>query len=991
MDRQRGSARKPGKLREEVSAGDAQAPTPQQSRRARRQPPDTLERELAEARAHQQATSEVLQIISRSPRDAQPVLDAIVDSAARLSGSSFANMQLFDGTNLYPAASSNFSKQARSYASEHGGPPGRWHLIGRAVLDRATVHVKDVLADPEYSPEYARSGGWRAALAVPMMRDGKPIGALAIGKGEAEFYSDSQVRLISTFADQAVIAIENARLFEEVQRRNRELSEALEQQKATSEILGVISNAPRDAQPVFEAIARSALKLCDAIFANVFLCREGLLHYVTSGSEDPRHQALMNTIYPMAPDRTQVSGRVVLSGKIVKLESAQDDPEYNQRVPNVLGWRRILGVPMLRGGETIGVLVVGWAKSEPIPDSLVHLLQSFAGQAVIAIENARLFNEVEARNRDLQDALQRQTATAEVLKVISRSAFELQPVLNVLVKSAVDLCDAYDAVIFLREGDLLHTGAHHGPIPVDFPAFAVKRTWVTGRAVVERKPVHVEDLLQAKDEFPDGQDMARRMGHRTILGMPLLRGEDAIGALVIRRREVRPFTARQIELLATFADQAVIAIENVRLFDEVQARTADLEEALDFQKGTAEVLEVIGRSASSLQPVLDAIIETTATLCHADMAVMRLVRDGELHFAAGSSRNDPALTSHTQRYPIALGDQSSIAGRVARSGATVHVHDVTADPDYHYLSGVPQSNVRTALGVPLVQAGVVVGVLALLKSKVEPFSARQIELVETFADQAVIALSNVQLFEKLETRTVELARSLEDLKSAQDRLIQTEKLASLGQLTAGIAHELKNPLNFVNNFSSISAELVEEMSGLLGGLAMDEASRAEFDELASLLRENLAKVIRHGKRADSIIRNMLLHSREGSGEHAPVDINSVVEESLNLAYHGARAETPGFNITLERELDPEAGAVDLYLQEITRVLLNIISNGFYATAKRKSAQGDGYEPVLRAGTRNLGDAVEIVIRDNGTGIPEEVRQQIFNPFFTTKPAGEGTG
>jgi len=265
-------------------------------------------------------------------------------------------------------------------------------------------------------------------------------------------------------------------------------------------------------------------------------------------------------------------------------------------------------------------------------------------------------------------------------------------------------------------------------------------------------------------------------------------------------------------------------------------------------------------------------------------------------------------------------------------------------------------------------------------------------LVTTFADQAVIAIENVRLFESVETRTRELAKSLEDLRTAQDRLVQTEKLASLGQLTAGIAHEIKNPLNFVNNFSSVSVELIDELRETLGNAPLDNETRTGIDEIADMLQSNLDRVVQHGKRADSIVKNMLLHSREGSGEHRPVDINAIVEESLNLAYHGARAEKQGFNITLERSFDPTAGEVDLYPQEVTRVLLNLISNGFYAAIKRKGQAGnEGFEPVLAAVTKNLGDRVEIRIRDNGTGIPPDVKARMFDPFFTTKPAGEGTG
>jgi signal transduction histidine kinase len=286
---------------------------------------------------------------------------------------------------------------------------------------------------------------------------------------------------------------------------------------------------------------------------------------------------------------------------------------------------------------------------------------------------------------------------------------------------------------------------------------------------------------------------------------------------------------------------------------------------------------------------------------------------------------------------------------------------------------------------PLVRGEDVVGMLVVRRRTPGAFPQNTVELIKTFAAQSAVAIENARLFQNVET-------SLEDLRTTQDRLVQTQKLASLGQLTAGIAHEIKNPLNFVNNFSGVSAELIDELRDTLDRVKADEKTRVEITELTNTLRDNLDKIVQHGKRADAIVKNMLLHSREGSGEHRPVDVNALVEEAVNLAYHGARAEKQGFNITLERFLDPTAGQVDCFPQEITRVLLNLISNGFYAATKRKAqANNRGYEPTLTAATKNLSDRVEIRIRDNGTGIPPEVREKLFNPFFTTKPAGEGTG
>src|SRR5262249_25814168 len=350
-----------------------------------------------------------------------------------------------------------------------------------------------------------------------------------------------------------------------------------------------------------------------------------------------------------------------------------------------------------------------------------------------------------------------------------------------------------------------------------------------------------------------------------------------------------------------------------------------------------------------------------------------------------------AFMDYVKDIPVEL-KRDTGTGRALLDSKVVHIPDVLSDPEYTWSRAQQLGGFRTLLGVPMLREGKPIGVLTLTRNEVRPFTDKQIELLTTFADQAAIAIENVRLFESVEARTRELAKSLEDLRTTQDRLVQTQKLASLGQLTAGIAHEIKNPLNFVNNFSGVSAELIDELQESLKGLTIDQKARAEINELTETLRGNLDKVVQHGKRADAIVKNMLLHSREGSGEHRVVDINAIVEESLNLAWHGARAEKQGFNITLERSFDPTTGEADVFPQDITRALLNLISNGFYAATQRRGETNEGeYVPTLAASTKNLGDRVQISIRDNGTGISAEVKEKMFNPFFTTKPAGEGTG
>jgi two-component system NtrC family sensor kinase len=513
---------------------------------------------------------------------------------------------------------------------------------------------------------------------------------------------------------------------------------------------------------------------------------------------------------------------------------------------------------------------------------------------------------------------------------------------------------------------------------------------VTGCAFIDRASVHVHDL-STSEEFPEGRDMALRDGHRTTLAVPLLRENEAIGAITIRRKEVKPFTAKQIELVKTFADQAVIAIENVRLFDEVQARTRELAQSVRELRALGEVSQAVN-STLDLETVLTTIVSRAVQLSRTDAGAIYVFDEGRKEFRlhATYGMSETMIAAISDQY-MGLDGGNNIATATTQR-KPVQVLDTRDEPTSAVNEIVLREGYRSLLIIPLLRPDHIVGALVVRRKTPGELPQSTIDLLQTFADQSVVAIQNARLYENVEARTRELAQSLEELRTTQDRLVQTQKLASLGQLTAGIAHEIKNPLNFVNNFSGVSVEMIDELQDAFRGVPVNDKLRTEMTELIDTLRGNLDKIVQHGKRADAIVKNMLQHSREGSGDHRVVDINAIVEESLNLAYHGARAEKQGFHITLERSLDPAAGEVDLFPQDITRALLNVISNGFYAATKRK-AQADGrdYEPILTAATKNLGDRVEIRIRDNGTGIPPEVKEQMFNPFFTTKPAGEGTG
>src|SRR5579862_3103982 len=487
--------------------------------------------------------------------------------------------------------------------------------------------------------------------------------------------------------------------------------------------------------------------------------------------------------------------------------------------------------------------------------------------------------------------------------------------------------------------------------------------------------------------FIAGTFLARRM----VVPIQALRaGAARIGSGDLTQR-IDIKTGDEVEALANqFNDMAGRLQESYAdLEKKVEDRTADLTEALQQQTATSEVLRVISTSPGDLAPVFNVMLANATRICNANFGTIYRYDGKQFHTQASLGEPAELVEFRRQRGPF-VPPPGQPLDRMLRTKTVVRSSDDTTEP---VTSPAAQlGGARSHIAVPMFKDNELVGAITIYRREVRPFTDKQIDLVKNFAAQAVIAIENTRLLHELRQRTDDLTQSLEELRTAQDRLVQTEKLASLGQLTAGIAHEIKNPLNFVNNFSSLSVELIGELQEELAKVKVDDSAREEITDLAETLKANLSKIAQHGKRADSIVKNMLLHSREGSGEHRPVDVNALVEESLNLAYHGARAEKQGFNITLERAFDPAAGEVDLYPQEVTRVLLNLISNGFYAATKRKAqADGENFEPTLAAATKNLGDRVEIRIRDNGTGIPPEVKEKMFNPFFTTKLAGDVTG
>ncbi len=942
--------------------------------------------ELRESLQQQTATADVLKVISSSPGELEPVFKAILANATDICGAKFGTLYLRKDDAYYARAFHNAPPAFIDARKDKALHPGPETTVGRAARTKQVEQVLDATNREAYrkgDPFVLAGtdlGGYRTIMSVPMLKDDELIGAITIYRQEVLAFNDKQIELVKNFAAQAVIAIENARLLNELRQRTDDLTDSLEQQTATSEILKVISNSPTDTQPAFDAIVRSGLNLFPDAVVTISLPDRDLIKLGAIGGADKAGVEALRGRFPMPLSHQFITGTSILDRREIDLADAQEPPkELTVGAQNLLagGYRAMTVMPMVRGDETIGSLNVVRRHPGALSEKQRELLRTFANQAVIAIENTRLFNE-------LRESLQQQTATADVLKVISSSQGDLTSVFKSILVNATNICEASFANLALLEHDELRLRAMYGAPAAFAEAVAInsvipQQTPVM-RVIDTRQVIHIADI-QAEEAYRRTR-LANLAGARTTLGVPMLKDGQIIGSILIYRQEVREFNDKQIELVKNFAAQAVIAIENARLL-------AELRESLQQQTATSDVLKVISRSTFDLQTVLQTLVESAATLCDADRTIITRQKDGVFYRAEahGFSRE---FMDYVRNVPIAP-ERGSAFGRALLEKHAVHIPDVKADPEYTSAEMQKLGDYRTVLAVPMLREGVATGVLSLTRSEVRPFTDRQIELASTFADQAAIAIENVRLFEEVQGRTRELAASLEDLRNTQDRLVQTQKLASLGQLTAGIAHEIKNPLNFVNNFSTVSSELVDELQDTLKGLAVDDKMRKQIEELTAMLRGNLDRVVQHGKRADSIVKNMLLHSREGSGEHRIVDINSLVEESLNLAYHGKRAETQGFNVTLERSLDPAAGEADVFPQDITRVLLNLISNGFYAATRRKAQAGGGFEPVLAAATRSLGDRVEIRIRDNGTGIPPEVREKMFNPFFTTKPAGEGTG
>jgi GAF domain-containing protein len=720
-------------------------------------------RDLTESLERETATGEILRVISSSPTDIQPVLAAILDSGRRLCDAEFGAIFRFEDGAFLNAASTTVTSEFGAWLQKNPIRPGPGTPLRRVGIERCPVQVADILSDPDFAPpDMYRREGMRTALAVPMLKDGALLGALTFHRRVVKPFTEQQIALLQTFAAQAVIAIENVRLFTELQASNRELTRSLDQQTATAEILRVISSSPTDIQPVFDAMVESAVRLCEARLGALFRLDRDLVHLAAHHNFSGTQLALLGARYPMTPDRGHISGRTILGAAAVQIPDIFADEKYRSAEAKEAGFRSLLGVPILRSGQAIGAIVIYRTEPGQFADKHIELLKTFADQAVIAIENVRLFEELEARNRDITEALEQQTATAEVLRVISTSPTNLQRVLDTVVTSAARFCGAYEAAMFRLDGDALRLAAHHGPISVAADrAVPVVPGTVPGRCVLKRQAVHVADVLAQAEEFPESSAIARDLGFRTMLSVPLLREGAAIGTIGLRRSEVNPFTDKQIKLLQTFADQAVIAIENARLFTELEARNRDLTEALEQQTATSEVLRVISQSQTDVQPVFDTIVRSAARLCDAVQGNLQRFDGERMHLVATHNFTPEALELISREYPMRL-DNSRAASRAILTQAVVNIADAFEDAEYR--SDVARlTGTQSILSVPMLREGKSIGTITVARAAPGLFSENQVDLLKTFADQAVIAIENVRLFKELQTRTQELTQSVEQL------------------------------------------------------------------------------------------------------------------------------------------------------------------------------------------------------------------------------------
>src|SRR5262245_24604465 len=911
--------------------------------------------ELRDSLQHQTATADMLNVISRSTFDLQAVLDTPVQSAAGLCAAECAFIFRLEEGAYHLAANHGFSDEYRAYIKSNPIPPGRGTLVGRTAVTANTVHMPDCLADPEYKWfESQQIGKFRTMLGVPLLREGSPIGVLALTRSQVEPFSEREIGLVTTFADQAVIAIENVRLFDEVQARTHELSEALEQQTATSEVLQVISTSPGELEPVFQAILEKATRICEAKIGILFRYQSGAYTAVATLGVTPAYAEYLNR-GPIRPGPTTGLGRVASTRQTIHIVDTHTEQAYADREPfrvataELGGARSLLNVPMLKEGELIGAIGVYRQEVRPFTDKQIELITNFASQAVIAIENTRLLNELRQRTDDLSEALEQQTATSGILGVISNSLSDTQPVFEAIVESGLRLFPGAMVIVALADGDKVKAAAVAAPDPAGVEAmrrrfpFPLTREYMHSTAILDRRIIDIPDVENAPAELAAGARNFLASGYRAVTIMPMIRGDAAIGALSVARGAPGPLSDKQIAVLKTFAHQAVIAIENTRLLNE-------LRQSLQQQTATADVLKVISRSTFDLKVVLQTLVESAARLCEADGATITR-QIGGVFFRAESYGLSAEFMDYVRGLPVEL-DAGTASGRALLEGRSSRGPDVLADANYTWTEVAKTfGGYRTILGVPLLREGTPIGVMALTRSEVRPFSDKQIELVETFADQAAIAIENVRLFDEIQDKNRQLA------VASQHK----------SQFVASMSHELRTPLNAIIGLTEMMAT---------------NAPRFGTEKAAEPLR----RVHRAGTHLLGLINQVLDLSKIEAGK---LELNP---ESVNLArlidevVGTARQLAEQNKNRLVAETPADLGVITVDPMRMRQILLNLLSNACKFTK----------EGEVKLKARTLADGwIEVAVVDTGIGMTAEQQAKLFQEFAqadkTTAQRFGGTG
>ncbi len=811
--------------------------------------------DLTEALDQQTATSEVLQVISSSPGNLEPVFQAMLENATRICEAKFGVVFSFDGSQFH-------------FEAQVGTPPEFAEYLNRArpMLQPLPGSHLDRLKQTKrvsYTADYAAEGipappvtlgGARSTVDVPMLKDNELVGAFSIYRQEVRPFTEKQIDLVKNFAAQAVIAIENARLLNELRQRTDDLTErtsnlteALDQQTATSEVLQVISSTPGDLQPVFATMLENAVRICDATFGNIYRWDGEALHMLASHNTPPAF-AEDRRRSPYRPYPNSPIGRMVANKTVVHISDVRTEDVYTKQLDPVAvtavtlgGLRTLLGVPLLNKSEMIGAFFLSRQEVRPFTDKQIELVKNFAAQAVIAIENARLLSELRQRTTDLSEALEQQTATSDVLKVIANTQGELEPVFDAILANATRICEAELGTLVICENDGFRHVAGRG-LPPDYvelrkrePVLRPPNNAPLGRLAANKQAVHVVDLLTE----PARGQLATMAGSRTQVLVPLLNDDRLIGAMVVFRKEVRPFTDKQIDLLKNFAAQAVIAIENARLLDELRQRTSDLTESLEQQTATSNVLEVISRSAFDLRAVFETVAESAVKLCGADRAVISRF-DGTLLRIVAAFNTSPEMVGWLERNPIRPGRHAA-AARAALERRTIYIPDVLADPEYTF-AGKDIDAIRSVLGVPILKGEELLGVLIIYHlEEVRPFTDKQIAVVETFADQAAIAIENTRLLDELRERTDEVEKlNLHLEHRVSDQVGEIERMSRLRRFLPPQVADLIVASGTEKQLESHRREITALFCDLRGFTGFTESADAE--DVIALLREYHAAV-----------------------------------------------------------------------------------------------------------------------------------------------------